>query len=133
MEHGRILSERLVLEGAARGTSADLPSMSGLEVVISQTCIWRRAEAPEPFRDTRRYVITAPSAELRVIDTTITLAALTDVEILKTNHSFFSLRADVLAAGRQLHPDQAGRTARAALPHGGVRGRRGEREAQGTV
>lgn len=109
MEHGRILSERLVLEGAARGTSADLPNMSGLEVVISQTCVWRRAGAPEPFRDTRRYVITAPSAALRVIDAAITLEALTDVEILKTNHSFFSLRADpafaVSAGGRMVNAE----------------------------
>lgn len=94
MENGRILSERLVLEGAVRGTSADLPNMSGHEVVISQTCVWRRPDAPEPFRDTRRYVITAPSTDLRVIDATITLEALVDVEIEKTNHSFFSLRAD---------------------------------------
>lgn len=94
MEHGRILTESLVLQGATRGTSADLPTMSGQEVMISQTCIWRRPGTPEPFRDTRRYVITAPSTELRVIDATITLEALIDVEIEKTNHSFFSLRAD---------------------------------------
>lgn len=94
MARGRIVSERLALEGAARGTSADLPNMTGTEVVISQTCVWRRTDAPEPFRDTRRYVITAPSPALRVIDATITLQALADVEIEKTNHSFFSLRAD---------------------------------------
>ncbi len=94
MESGRIISERLELEGAVRGTSADLPNVSGNAVVITQSCVWRRPGAPEPFRDTRRYVITAPSAEVRVIDTTITLEALTDVEIERTNHSFFSLRAD---------------------------------------
>lgn len=94
MEHGRITSERLELEGAMRGTSADLPNMLGHEVVISQTCVWRRSDAPEPFRDSRRYVITAPSVDLRMIDITITLEALIDVEIEKTNHSFFSLRAD---------------------------------------
>jgi len=94
MESGRIISERLELEGAVRGTSADLPNMSGSEVVITQSCVWRRPDAPEPFRDTRRYVISAPSAEVRVIDTMITLEALIDVEIEKTNHSFFSLRAD---------------------------------------
>jgi hypothetical protein len=94
MASGRIISERLELEGAVRGTSADLPNMSGHEVVITQSCLWRRPDAPEPFRDSRRYVITAPSAEVRMIDTTITLEALIDVEIEKTNHSFFSLRAD---------------------------------------
>ncbi len=94
MGQGRIISERIELEGAVRGTSADLPNMSGSEVVITQSCLWRRPDAPEPFRDTRRYVISAPSAEVRVIDTTITLEALIDVEIEKTNHSFFSLRAD---------------------------------------
>lgn len=94
MERGRILSESLVLEGAQRGTSADLPNVSGKEVILRQTCVWRRPDAPEPFRDTRRYVLSAPSAELRVIDAEITLEALTDVVIEKTNHSLFSLRAD---------------------------------------
>ncbi len=94
MAGGRIITESLVLEGAKRGTSADLPNMAGEEVVISQKCVWRRDGAPEPFRDTRRYVLTAPSAETRVIDATVTLEALCDVEIEKTNHSFFSVRAD---------------------------------------
>jgi hypothetical protein len=98
MGGGRIITESLVLEGAKRGTSADLPNMAGAEVVINQTCIWRRPNAPEPFRDTRRYVITAPSAALRIVDVTITLEALIDVEIEKTNHSFFSLRANPVFA-----------------------------------
>ena len=94
MDSGRIITESLVLEGAKRGTSADLPNMAGAEVVISQTCVWRRPGAPEPFRDIRRYVLTAPSPSLRIVDVAITLEALIDVEIEKTNHSFFSLRAN---------------------------------------
>jgi hypothetical protein len=111
MSGGRIITESLVLEGAKRGTSADLPNMEGAEVVISQTCIWRRPDAPEPFRDTRRYVITAPSAAVRVVDATVTLEALIDVEIEKTNHSFFSLRADpafaVKAGGTMVNAEGA--------------------------
>lgn len=94
MEDGRIISGSLTLEGAVRGTSADLPNMAGPEVVISQTCDWTRPGAAQPLRDTRRIVIRAPSKAVRQIDFDVTLEALTDVEIEKTNHSFFSGRMD---------------------------------------
>ena len=44
------------------------------------------------FRDVRRVDVTAPSETLRVIDFGITLEALTDVRIEKSNHSLFSAR-----------------------------------------
>jgi predicted dehydrogenase len=83
LERGQILSEGAVLESAA-----------GKEVVITDACNWRRPEAEQPFRDTRRITITAPSKALRQIDFEVTLQALSDVTIEKTNHSFFSGRMD---------------------------------------
>jgi len=83
LARGQILSEGAVLEKA-----------SGSEVVITDTCNWKRPDAEQPFRDTRRIVISAPSKTLRQIDFDVTLEALTDVVIKKTNHSFFSVRMD---------------------------------------
>jgi len=83
LARGQILSEGAVLETA-----------SGGEVVITDTCNWKRPDAKQPFRDTRRIVISAPSKTLRQIDFDVTLEALSEVVIKKTNHSFFSARMD---------------------------------------
>ena len=80
---GQILSEgALIVKG------------SGREIVISDVCHWKRPGAEQPFRDTRRIVITAPDPAVRQIDVEIVLEALIDVNIGKTNHSFFSVRMD---------------------------------------
>ena len=48
---GQILSEgALIVKG------------SGTEIVITDVCQWKRPGAEQPFRDTRRIVITAPAA-----------------------------------------------------------------------
>lgn len=83
LERGRIGSQGPVLEIA-----------SGKEIIIRDTCDWTRPEAPQPFRDTRRIVICAPSPTLRQIDFDITLEATEEVVIRKTNHSLFSSRVD---------------------------------------
>lgn len=83
LDRGRIASKGAVLETAA-----------GKEIVIRDACDWIRPDAPQPLRDSRRIVISAPSAQLRQIDFTITLEALEDVVISKTNHSLFSARMD---------------------------------------
>ena len=83
LERGRIVSRGPVLESAA-----------GASIVILDTCDWTRPEAPQPLRDQRRIVITAPSPSLRQIDFEITLEALEEVVIQKTNHSLFSARMD---------------------------------------
>ena len=80
---GQILSTGPVIEQAA-----------GPEVVITDTCLWKRPGAEPPLRDTRRITISAPDATLRQIDFEITLEALSDVTIEKTNHSLFSVRMD---------------------------------------
>ncbi len=83
LERGRIISKGPVLETA-----------SGMEIIILDACDWTRPNAPQPLRDTRRIVISAPSPKLRQIDFTITLEAMEDVVISKTNHSLFSARMD---------------------------------------
>jgi hypothetical protein len=83
LDRGRIASKGPVLEVA-----------SGGEIIIRDACDWTRPDATQPLRDTRRIVISAPSPQLRQIDFTITLEAMEDVVIQKTNHSLFSARMD---------------------------------------
>jgi len=83
LDRGRIVSKGPVIEAA-----------SGKEIVIRDACDWTRPGAPQPLRDTRRIVISAPSPALRQIDFEVTLEALEEVVIQKTNHSFFSARMD---------------------------------------
>ena len=83
LDRGRIVSKGPVLESA-----------SGKQIVITDACDWMRPDAPQPIRDTRRIVISAPSPQLRQIDFHVTLEAMIDVVIEKTNHSLFSARMD---------------------------------------
>lgn len=62
------------------------------KVVIEQDCVWERPGADSPLSDRRRIRITAPSPDRRLIDFDITLTALTDVRIEKSNHALFSAR-----------------------------------------
>lgn len=91
----------------------------GPQVVITDVCDWRRPNAEQPLRDTRRITISAPERNIRQIDFEVVLEALTDVSIAKTNHSFFSVRMDP-----DLAPAQGG-TLRDA------EGRAGEKETFG--
>ena len=83
LEAGQILSEGPTLLKAA-----------GREIVITDVCHWKRPGAEPPFRDTRRITISAPDPTSRQIDFDVTLEALIDVTIAKTNHSLFSVRLD---------------------------------------
>jgi hypothetical protein len=83
IERGQILSQ-----------GPKIVTASGPEIVITDVCEWQRPDAPQPFRDTRRIAIRALSAQLREIDFDISLTALEDVIIQKTNHSLFSARMD---------------------------------------
>jgi hypothetical protein len=83
LDRGQIVSRGPVIETAA-----------GPEIVITDVCDWKRPGAPQPLRDSRRIVLRAPSPDQRQIDFAITLEALEEVEILKTNHSLFSARMD---------------------------------------
>lgn len=81
LERGRIVS-----------VNAEILSEGGDSVVISDECIWSRPGAVSPVKDSRKIVITSPSATIRQIDVEITMEMLTDVHIRKTNHSLFSAR-----------------------------------------
>ncbi len=85
LERGRIIS-----------VNARIEKEGGDRVVIADECIWSRPGALSPIKDTRRYVITSPSADKIVMDVEITMEMLMDVSILRTNHSLFSAR---MAAG----------------------------------
>ncbi len=80
-ERGQILSQRPKIVEA-----------SGSRVVFTDVGLWKQPGEEPIIRDQRQIVITAPSDGLRFIDFTITLEPLTDIRILKTNHSLFSAR-----------------------------------------
>jgi hypothetical protein len=83
LDRGRLVSQGPVLETA-----------TGNQIVIRDACDWTRPDAPQPLRDMRRIVISAPSPGMRQLAFDITLEALEDVTIQKTNHSLFSARMD---------------------------------------
>lgn len=127
LDRGQILSD-----------GAKLVSEKGKEIVITDTCLWKRTGAESPFRDTRTITITAPSKTLRQIDFEVTLEALMDVEIKPTNHAFFSARVDpdlsvlssntlVNAEGKQSQKETSG----IASPWMAAFGRRGTGKTEG--
>lgn len=81
LERGRIIS-----------VNAQIERQGGDTVVITDECIWSRPGALSPVKDTRRYIITSPSAAMTQIDVEITMEMLMDVHIRRTNHSLFSAR-----------------------------------------
>jgi hypothetical protein len=81
LERGRIIS-----------VNAQIEKQGGDSVVITDECIWSRPGALSPVKDTRKYIITSPSASATQIDVEITMEMLMDVHIKKTNHSLFSAR-----------------------------------------
>src|SRR5665647_2422402 len=81
LERGRIIS-----------VNAEILKEGGDTVIISDECIWSRPGAVSPVKDSRRIIITAPSATVRQMDVEITMEMLIDVHIRKTNHSLFSAR-----------------------------------------
>lgn len=81
LERGRIIS-----------VNAEITKQGGDTVIITDECIWSRPGAISPIKDTRTIIITSPSENIRLIDFNIRLETLTDVTIMKTNHSLFSAR-----------------------------------------
>ncbi|MCU0914421.1 MAG: PmoA family protein [Planctomycetes bacterium] len=80
-ERGQIISQRPKIVEA-----------TGSKVVFTDVGLWKQPNQAPIIRDQRQIVITAPSDSLRLIDFTITMEPLTDIRILKTNHSLFSAR-----------------------------------------
>ncbi|NSW95141.1 MAG: PmoA family protein [Bacteroidales bacterium] len=81
LERGRIIS-----------VNARILKQGGDTVIITDECIWSRPGALSPVKDSRKYIITAPSPLKYQIDVEIVMDMLMDVRILKTNHSLFSVR-----------------------------------------
>lgn len=81
LERGRIIS-----------VNAEIIRQGGDTVIITDECIWSRPGAISPVKDTRTFIITAPSATMTQIDVIIKMEMLIDVVIKKTNHSLFSAR-----------------------------------------
>jgi hypothetical protein len=83
-------------EGNERGQIVSqgpkLIQTSGGRVVFTDTCLWRQPGRQPVIRDKRRITITAPNKNLRLIDFEISMEPLTDIHIIKTNHSLFSAR-----------------------------------------
>jgi hypothetical protein len=84
-------------EGLERGQivsrGPQIAEPAGARVVLADACDWRVQDGPADVTDQRRFAITAPSPDLRLIEADITLTAARDVQILRTNHSLFSVRA----------------------------------------
>ncbi len=80
--------------GQIRSESIEIIESGKDRAVIKNECIWQRTGANSPIKDTRIITVTAPSGDKRFIDFEIEMKMLEDVEILKTNHSFFSARMD---------------------------------------
>lgn len=83
-------------EGNARGQILSMgPELlvdSGTYVLFTDRCLWKQPDKEPVFEDSRCFLIHAPDKNLRVIDVSFRLKALTDVEILRTNHALFSAR-----------------------------------------
>ena len=83
-------------EGLDRGriisSNAEILMQGADTLVISDECIWSRPGAVSPVKDTRRYIITVPTARIYQMDVEITMIPLMDLHIKKTNHSLFSAR-----------------------------------------
>ena len=64
----------------------------GERAVFTDTCMWKQPGQDPIVRDHRHVTVSAPNADLRIIDFEITLDMLTDVTVENTNHSLFSAR-----------------------------------------
>ncbi|RPJ57806.1 MAG: hypothetical protein EHM23_19355 [Acidobacteria bacterium] len=70
-------------------------------VEIVDECEWRKPGQTAIIKDKRVIRIEAPSAKLRLIDFGVTLIPLTEIRILRTNHSLFSARVVPALSVRQ--------------------------------
>lgn len=83
-------------EGLERGQivskAVRLVTAEGEWISFENECRWERPGAEAPFADRRVITVQAPTAGQRWIQFEITLTALQDIRIVKTNHSLFSAR-----------------------------------------
>ena len=62
------------------------------EIRISDICDWRQPGREPVIRDRREITVSVDPDGARIIDFAVTLTALTDIRIEKTNHSLFAAR-----------------------------------------
>lgn len=79
--------------GQILSTGPKLTKETKTAIVIVDSCDWQKPNGPVIIHDTRKLTITCPSEDLRLVEWTITLKALVDITVQKTNHSLFSMRA----------------------------------------
>ena len=60
---------------------------------IQDECQWKQPDQPVVMRDERKITIAVPSPQLRLLDFQIRWIAVQDVEIPRTNHALFAIRA----------------------------------------
>jgi hypothetical protein len=63
-------------------------------VLLTDDCEWRQPGQNPIIVDHRDIRIEAPSSDLRIIDFSVTLTALTGIRIERTNHALFSARVE---------------------------------------
>ena len=80
-ERGQILSQ-----------GPKIVEAEGKRVVFEDECLWKLPGQEPVLRDTRTITVTAPNRATRLIDFTIVLHPLVQIQIEKTNHSLFSAR-----------------------------------------
>ena len=80
-------------KGQIISTGPSLKETTEHSTTIIDHCEWRTPGEPVVMTDDRQFVVTVPNAQLRLIDAQITLNAVTDITVTKTNHSLFAIRA----------------------------------------
>ena len=100
LDRGQIISRGPKLERA-----------KGKAIVIVDQCEWRQPDKEPIMEDSRKFTLTIPSPDVRLIDADVTLTARVEIHIAKTNHSFFSIRAarDMATVGGGRMLDAEGR------------------------
>lgn len=78
--------------GQIRSVKTEIVESGGDRVVITDECLWVRADAESPIKDTRMITIRSADDDIFQIDFEITLIPLQDVTIQRNNHSLFSGR-----------------------------------------
>lgn len=83
-------------EGNDRGQiisrGPDIVDSGPEKIVIHDTCDWRQPGEEPIITDNREIRIMAPSDNYRIIEFSISMKALTNIHVQKTNHSLFSAR-----------------------------------------
>ena len=63
-------------------------------ITLTDICDWKQPGKSPIIQDSRVITVTAPSDDVRIIDFSITLHAIVDINVQKSNHALFSARMD---------------------------------------